>query len=195
MEDEITWNLTDNGQYSTSSAYEAKFLGLVHSDMYSIIWKASAPPKAKHHACLTLQNRLWTADRLQKRGWPNCGLCPLCKQVTESTHHLFVHCRFIVRVWELLKEWLGIIGIHLRQWASLNVNDWWSLLASGASTHRKALKTLILLTVWEIWNERNARVFHNKSSPSFVILDKIKSEARLWVLAAATKLGSIMPGE
>jgi hypothetical protein len=72
---------------------------------------------------------------------------------------------------------------------------WWSLLAFRASPHRKALATLILLTVWEIWNERNARVFHNKSAPSFVILDKIKSEARLWVLAGAKKLGSIMPGE
>jgi hypothetical protein len=58
----------DNGEYSTSSAYEAQFLGLVHSDMYSIIWKAWAPPKAKHHAWLAIQNRLWTTDRLQKGG-------------------------------------------------------------------------------------------------------------------------------
>jgi hypothetical protein len=104
-------NLMDNSEYSTSLAYEAQFLGLVHSDMYSIIWKAWAPPKAKHHAWLAIQNWLWTTDRLQKRGWPNCGPCPLCKQVTESTNHLFVHFRFTVRVWELLKEWLGIIGI------------------------------------------------------------------------------------
>jgi hypothetical protein len=195
MEDAITWNLTENGQYSTSSAYEAQFLGLVKSAMYSMVWKAWAPPKAKHHAWLALQNRLWTADRLEKRGWSNCGLCPLCKQVMESTNHLFVHCRFTVRVWELQKEWLGIHGIHPRQWAGLSIKDWWSLLASGASPHRKALATLTLLTVWEIWNERNARVFRNKSAPTFVILDKIKCEARLWVLAGAKNLGSIMPGE
>jgi hypothetical protein len=132
VEDEITWNLTENGQYSASSAYEAQFLGLVNSVMYSMVWKAWAPPKAKHHAWLTLQNRLWTADRLQKRGWPSCGLCPLCKQVTESTNHLFVHCRFTFRVWELLKEWLGIHGIHPRQWAGLSINEWWPLLASSA---------------------------------------------------------------
>jgi hypothetical protein len=53
----------------------------------------------------------------------------------------------------------------------------------------------MLLTVWEIWNERNARVFRNKSSPSFVVLDRIKLEAHLWALAGAKKLGSIMPGE
>jgi hypothetical protein len=38
-------------------------------------------------------------------------------------------------------------------------------------------------------------VFHNKLSPSFVLLDKIKNEARLWVLAGAKDLGNLMPGE
>jgi hypothetical protein len=44
-------------------------------------------------------------------------------------------------------------------------------------------------------NEHNAQVFHNKQSPIFVIVDKIKSEDRLLVLAGAKKLDSIMPGE
>jgi hypothetical protein len=52
-----------------------------------------------------------------------------------------------------------------------------------------------LLVVWEIWKERNARVFRKKLSPSFVILDTIKCETRLWVLAGAKRLGDLMPGE
>jgi hypothetical protein len=68
-------------------------------------------------------------------------------------------------------------------------------LADGITPHRKALASLTLPTMWEIWNERNTRVFRNKQSPSFVILDRIKVEARLWVLAEVKKLGSIMPGE
>jgi hypothetical protein len=77
---------------------------LVHFDMNSIVWKAWAPPKVKNHAWLALQYRLWTAYRLAKRGWPNSGLCPLCKQVMELTDQLFVLCRFNIRVWELIKE-------------------------------------------------------------------------------------------
>jgi hypothetical protein len=100
-----------------------------------------------------------------------------------------------MRIWELLKDWLGIHGIHPRQWGDLNVEELWASLAEGPSTHRKGLATLTLLTVWEIWQERNARVFHNKLSPSFVLLDKIKNEARLWVLAGAKDLGILMPGE
>jgi hypothetical protein len=59
----------------------------------------------------------------------------------------------------------------------------------------KGLASLTLLVVWEIWKERNARVFRKKMSPSFVILDAIKCEARLWVLAGAKRLGDLMSGE
>jgi hypothetical protein len=96
---------------------------------------------------------------------------------------------------ESLKEWLGLQGIYPRQWNGLNIKEWWSLLAEGSMPHRKALASLTLLTVWEIWIERNARVLHDKQSPSFVIVDKIKQEARLWVLQGVAKLGSIMLGE
>jgi hypothetical protein len=176
-------------------AYKLQFLGLVRSDMYNIVWKAWAPLKAKNHAWIAIQNRLCTVDRLKTRGWLNCGLCPLCKQCTETTDHLFVSCRFTVRIWELIKDWLGIDGIHPRQWAGLTIKEWWTLLVDGATPHRKALASLTLLTVWEIWSERNTKVFRNKQSPSFVILDKIKVEARLWAIAGAKRLGSILLGD
>jgi hypothetical protein len=195
VQDDIIWKFMNNGHYSAASAYQMQFLGLVYSPMYKMIWKAWAPPKTKNHAWLALQNKLWTTDRLQKRGWPNCGQCPLCKETMESTNHLFVHCRLTTRIWELLKEWLGIHGIQPRQWGHLSLKEWWSAMTVGASHFRKALGSLLLLTVWEIWNERNARIFNNKHSPTFVILDKIKCEARLWVIAGAKDLGRLMPGE
>jgi hypothetical protein len=68
-------------------------------------------------------------------------------------------------------------------------------LAEGPSHHRKGLASLPLLAVWEIWKEWNDRIFRNKLSPTFVILDKIKCEARLWVIVGAKRLGDLMPGE
>jgi hypothetical protein len=90
VEDTIVWKFTESGTYSASSAYKLQFLGLVLSNINTLIWKAWATPKAKNHAWLAIQNRLWTAERLQRRGWPNCGLYPLRKQTTETTDHLFV---------------------------------------------------------------------------------------------------------
>jgi hypothetical protein len=177
------------------SAYTFQFFGLIESPMNKLIWKAWAPPKVKNHVWLALRNRLSMADRLHKRGWYNCGLCPLCRQTKETNNHLFVYCRFTVRVWELLKDWLGLHGIHPRKWSGMCIQDWWYYLVEGANPHRKGLASLVMLTVWEIWKERNARVFRHKLSPSFVIYDNIKCEARFWVLVGAKRLGELMPGE
>jgi hypothetical protein len=102
VEDDISWKLTGNGQYSAAFAYKLQFLGLVESSLNSLVWKVWATPKAKNHAWLALQKRLWTVDRLRRRRWENCGLFQLCKQTEENHDHLFVHCRYIVRIWELL---------------------------------------------------------------------------------------------
>jgi hypothetical protein len=163
--------------------------------MFKMVWKAWAPPKVKNHAWIAIQNRLWTADRLWKRGWENCSLCSLCKQTEETNDHLFVHCRFTKRIWGLVKSWMGLEEVQPAQWTNLTIEEWWSHLAEAASPNRKGLSSLTLLIVWEIWKERNARAFRKKLSPTFVILEKIKCEARLWVLAGAKRLGIIMPGE
>ena len=81
MQDSITWKFTADGHYSAASAYRAQFIGLVDTDMNQNVWKNWAPSKCKFFAWLVINNRIWTADRLHRRGWPNCNLCPLCQQV------------------------------------------------------------------------------------------------------------------
>jgi hypothetical protein len=111
VEDDIIWKLTGNGQYSAASTYKLQFFSLVESSLYTIVWKFWDLPKVKNHAWLALQNRLWTADRLRRRGWTNCGLCPLCKQTEETNDHLFVHCRFTSRIFgSILKIGLAYKG-------------------------------------------------------------------------------------
>jgi hypothetical protein len=127
VDDTIVWKHTKNGVYSVASAYKLQFLGLVLSDMNALVWKVWATPKAKNNTWLALQNRLWTADRFENCGWPNCGLCPLCKQILETNDHLFVACCFTTRIWELVKEWLGLRDIHPREWAGLDIKECWSL--------------------------------------------------------------------
>ena len=92
VEDSIVWNLTANGECTSASAYKAQFFGATSTHMNKTVWKNWATPKVKVFAWLAIQNRLWTADRLEKRGWENCGLCPLCKQTQETAVHLFSPC-------------------------------------------------------------------------------------------------------
>jgi hypothetical protein len=47
------------------------------------------------------------------------------------------------------------------------------------------MSSIALLVLLDIWSERNARVIRKKIVPPFVVLDKIRKEARLWMLAGA----------
>jgi hypothetical protein len=97
-DDDILWKFKESGLYMTKSANNMQFLGMIDSNMHNMIWKAWAPSKTKFFAWEAIQNRIWMADRLQKREWPNCGSCPLCKQAIETVSHLFVNCRFTIRL-------------------------------------------------------------------------------------------------
>jgi hypothetical protein len=109
--------------------------------------------------------------------------------------HLFVHCRFTVIIWTLIKEWLGIASINQQEWHLQSLNEWWLHMTDSPSPTRKAVASLTLLVTLKIWNERNTRAFNNKHAPSTVILEKTKKEAKLWVAAGAKNLSNLLPGE
>jgi hypothetical protein len=64
-----------------------------------------------------------------------------------------------------------------------------------AHGRRKGVASLFMLISWELWNERNTRIFKKKSTLPSIVLAKIKTEARSWVLAGAKKLDFILPGD
>jgi hypothetical protein len=53
------------------------------------------------------------------------------------------------------------------------------------------LDSLFTLTSWELWKERNARLFRGRHSSMIEFLQVIKVQAELWVAAGAEDLRSI----
>ncbi|OEL17550.1 hypothetical protein BAE44_0021431, partial [Dichanthelium oligosanthes] len=56
----------------------------------------------------------------------------------------------------------------------------------------RAVRSLILLVAWELWNQRNARIFRRKFTSSEDLV-KIKEEATTWCAARAKWLSEIIP--
>ena len=50
------------------------------------------------------------------------------------------------------------------------------------------LKSAITLIAWELWKERNERVFNNKAIMPSALMQKIKDESKNWILAGAKQL-------
>ena len=94
----------------------------------------------------------------------------------------------------MINAWLGMQS-QVNAWSTLSsVAAWWNERGGLVGVNKKAYNSLKMLVCWALWNERNVRVFHNKASlPTHVA--SIKAEAKLWVLAGAKSLGSILPGE
>lgn len=68
------------------------------------------------------------------------------------------------------------------------VKQRWCLIIDNASAggkiHRKATSSVTLLVRWELWKERNRRIFQHKLLRAAGIL-AIKGEAALWEQAGA----------
>ena len=153
-------------------------MGSTSTVMNKTTWKVWAPPKVKFFSWLAIQNRIWTADRLQKRGWENCGLCALCRRANETSGHLFFKCRFTLPIWRMVKAWLGLGALEMNRWGTeRNIKCWWTSMSKPNTTNRKAMASLTMLVCWVIWNERT-RVFQKKSTPPHYILKLIQEEAR-----------------
>lgn len=192
--DQIVWKFTSSGHYTASSAYHAQCLGAPNTNFNSLIWKVWAPGKCKFHAWLIIQNRVWTSDRLATRGWRNNGHCPLCRCDTETALHLVAMCRYTKRIWRLVATWAGYQQLEPAQWEEArSVHQWWESLANTPGIPKKGLRSLILLVVWEIWKERNRRIFDHKEMATGVLLAKNKEEASLWTLDGAKRLRELIP--
>lgn len=196
IEDEIVWKHSVDGIYSAATAYKAQFLGLTLSPMDFMVWKAWPPPKVKFFSWLDLQDHIWTADRLEKRGWANGGLCPLCKREQETGAHLFFKCRYTIRLWRLVIDKLGLVHMDPSMWhLEGSVFEWWDKRTDMQNPNRRAMASLTMLVSWTIWNERNSHVFCHKSALPPILFQMVVNKAKLWVTAGAKKLGHIMSRE
>lgn len=69
----ISWKFSNDGVYSAKSAYKARSLPPTFSTLPSQVWKHWAPTRMQAFHVVVIKNRICTTDRLERRGWENCG--------------------------------------------------------------------------------------------------------------------------
>jgi hypothetical protein len=105
-------------------------------------------------------------------------------------------CRFTIHVWAKVKLWLELNDVDPSSWTNLrNVKEWCTEAVHKQENSKKAMTSFAMLVSWEIWNERNARIFQNNISTSNMFVAKVKEEVALWSLAGAKAISIIMPPE
>ena len=65
-----------------------------------------------------------------------------------------------------------------------SLQDWVLHMATGQPpSTREGLKSLIMLVIWEIWRERNGRVFRKDCRSVQQLFSSIQDEAKTWAYA------------
>lgn len=183
--DSVLWQWEPSGCYSAKSAYRAFFVGSIGFPCAKAIWKARAPLKCKIFLWLAIRRRCWTADRLQRRGLVNQGVCVFCGHGQETIDHILVGCAVTGQVWARFLRQVGFRAAAPIGQTTLQ-DHWISARNSEAKHRRKELDSCIILVSWMIWKERNQRIFKNVTTPINQFLIRIQAEHHHWRMAAAT---------
>ena len=73
----------------------------------------------------------------------------------------------------------------------LEIEDWWKLsLVHLPKAERRIAAGLLVDTAWNLWKERNRRIFEGRSLPALQVVALIKEEIGLRVAALRVPSGS-----
>lgn len=64
---------------------------------------------------------------------------------------------------------------------------------SGQQTRRHGVRSMVMLTVWEIWKERNNRVFNKINRTPEQVFSEVQDEARVWIRAGNKGVEMVLP--
>jgi hypothetical protein len=160
--------------------------------MENPIWCIWAPPKYKFFSWFAFQNRIWTADRLIRRDWPNQKVCVLCHSQDETSLHMFTQCRYSLTIWNNIFNWVAPHVPPKTDWSNFtSLANWWITIGNMPGTPPKGGRSLVIRVCWELWNEHNTRIFRRSYLQRGQLTRKIKEEARCWMMAGAHHLQAI----
>lgn len=99
-----------------------------------------------------------------------------------------ISCALSRQLWAAAAARLHLPAYEPGCWpVSFSLPDWLQFLSAAPASEKRA-RSLLLLVIWFIWRERNARIFRETDRSVQAVLDQISDEAANWVLAGARHL-------
>lgn len=121
-------------------------------------------------------------------------LSPVCQKLRNGVA-LVPGMRLSKEVWDKVGRWIMVPTVRPGNWPQLNDLETWYLdLAKGApETKMDGTRSMVMLTAWEIWKERNNRIFNGKERTPDQVLHSIHEETSAWIAAGNKGLAAVVP--
>eukprot|EP00253_Pinus_taeda_P029767 PITA_29767 len=160
--DTLRLGYEEKGTFTTKEAYRIIIKDIIIKDkLWDKIWNPPIWLKVSTFLWLLSHNRILTWDNLRKRNFIGPSICLNCKQDEESIIHLMQTCPLGRKLWEKVTfrcqrdgRVLGDLKSTLRNWTQKTyqsnlLNTLWQITPG--------------LLMWNIWKERNRRIFKDQS--------------------------------
>jgi hypothetical protein len=181
VRDKWVWDPNVVEGFSVKSCYGALDTLLLPNRIFSPlesfalnnIWKGVVPSKVSALVWQVLLDRIPTKENLVRRGilLNEAAGCDLCDGVSETSKHLFLHCRFTAAVWYEVCRWLGLILVIPPEVVML----YGQLMTCGPNKKiRRGYSIVWMAFNWVIWNIGNDRIFNNKVGTVEEAVDSVK---------------------
>ncbi|XP_016199059.1 uncharacterized protein LOC107640024 [Arachis ipaensis] len=183
-EDTLVWKFDSKGIFSTKSVLQVLQSETLSDEITSYsftssVWRGMVPPRIELFGWFVLIGRVNTKERLSRLGVIrlNDTLCVLCKREIESVEHLFLLCEFTWQVW---CRWLRTFGeVWSMPGTIRELFERWTGRHKRKQEQKKWLPGFFAV-IWNIWVERNARIFQNQETVVDCVLRKTLLSYNEW---------------
>ncbi|XP_016200157.1 uncharacterized protein LOC107641166 [Arachis ipaensis] len=174
--DNLVWKFDGKGVFSTKYVVQVLQSETLSDEITSYsftssIWRGVVPPRIELFGWFVLIGRVNTKERLIRLGVlrPSDNICVLCNKEVESVEHLFLRCELTWKVWCSCLRYVGEV------WSMPGTIK--ELFEQWAGRHKRKhdkKKWLpgFFAVIWNIWVERNARIFNKQNTDVEVVIRK-----------------------
>ncbi|CAL1362079.1 unnamed protein product [Linum trigynum] len=179
----LAWCSNPDSSFSVRSMYrlltDGRFHGVPNFPSESV-WRKSIPSKINAFMWMVAHKRILTMDKIQQRGCSIANRCCMCCRDEESVDHLFTRCEFGLEIWTEVRRMCG--DSFAPQEQILDTIKCWKSDVPDTTTDWIGF-CILHAVCWQIWLERNRRVFQDASrSAKEVFWIAIRSTAD-WLVA------------
>jgi hypothetical protein len=109
----------------------------------------------------------------------------MCLSEPETAVHVLANCPATRRVWGKVIATAGLLERNLTPTGSTQqLQDWLCSTTGSLGNRGRCWGALVQLVWWNVWKERNSRIFQNHASSIAEIHTRIIEEATCWSNAA-----------
>ncbi|GLJ15270.1 hypothetical protein SUGI_0249820 [Cryptomeria japonica] len=170
-EDEIIWCAAKSGEYKVNLGYQTMHIMQEVTEWpFRVCWDKMVAPRAGAFLWTAYHGRILTGERLKTYGIYGPSVCVMCKMAEETTNHLLYECQVARACWNWVKFKLGWNSVYdenfnlfIGRWPVINQKSLWGSLWLISPS----------MVVWQLWKERNRRIFCEKELDTSKIVQKI----------------------